>query len=478
FNLSCDDVMGLLHQAEIQRGMRPVYFQHLVRQSSEFEFDSFNADWAIECFMAQLAETLASGAHTSVESALREMASEKGMKRLADIPASLFQPDTENEAGTDQALQIGLHKLLERPDIQQLLLNCAQALWKPLAEIGGFVEWARQVLADTLAAGVQQTLSTLLPDVDERAVVTDSCWMSDLRTGAEWLEIWLCEMESGGSGILIRLQKKWAEDPVSFLNVLVRNLSASDYEQIDYDLRTVLQMLQTDYALRMAISAVREASNMDARREANKNLHLLLSQRGLRLSHSFTTVLYSRILRAGSGDDTDAQLYQLLSDWSSLETRMGIEFSMNTMAHALAVNALGVKTDASLVFNAQCRNQNLLWPRGYTVRQAELGFYNIFCSRKITTERLLAGALFSEQIEKISLDEADWLGQLHMALCKAGRAELQLTRAQRNQLHQVINTVQIEPVDHLGLLLYPRLGEVRREQDVLILRIELPEAMQ
>lgn len=28
--------------------------------------------------------------------------------------------------------------------------------------------------------------------------------------------------------------------------------------------------------------------------------------------------------------------------------------------------------------------------------------------------------------------------------------------------------MQIEPVDHLGLLLYPRLGEVRREQDLLI----------
>ncbi|VFT71347.1 helicase [Escherichia coli] len=204
---------------------------------------------------------------------------------------------------------------------------------------------------------MQQTLSTLLPDVDDRAVVTDSFWMSDPDKGAEWLEIWLCEMESGGSGILIRLQQKWAEDPVSFLNVLVRNLSASDYEQIDYDLRTVLQMLQTDDALRMAISAVREANNMDARREANKNLHLRLSQRGLRLSHSFTTVLYSRILRAGSSDDTDTQLYQLLSDWSSLEVSAGIEFSMNTMAHALAVNALGVETDASVVFNAQCRNQ-------------------------------------------------------------------------------------------------------------------------
>ncbi|VFT71348.1 Uncharacterised protein [Escherichia coli] len=109
FNLTCDDVLGLLHQEEIQRGMRPVYFQHIVRQSPEFEFDSFNADWAIECFMAQLAETLANGAHSSVESALREMASEKGVERLAEIPASLFQPDTDNEAGTDQALQIGLN---------------------------------------------------------------------------------------------------------------------------------------------------------------------------------------------------------------------------------------------------------------------------------------------------------------------------------------------------------------------------------
>ncbi|MCP6390838.1 DEAD/DEAH box helicase, partial [Klebsiella pneumoniae] len=82
-------------------------------------------------------------------------------------------------------------------------------------------------------------------------------------------------------------------------NVLVRNLSASDYEQIDYDLRMVLALLQTDETLRQAVRDVREASNMDARREANKNLHLQLSRRGFRLSHSFTTVLYSRLLRAG-----------------------------------------------------------------------------------------------------------------------------------------------------------------------------------
>ncbi|MCB5298799.1 protein DpdJ [Yersinia intermedia] len=478
FTLSYDRVLNLLHQEEIQRGLRPVYFQHLVKQLPEFEFDSFKADWAIECFMALLAETLATGNHGSVEMALQSMASAKGMERLAAIPASLFQPDTDNDNESEQLLQISLRELLARTEIQQSLLDCARALFKPLAEINGFVEWARQILADTLAAGVQQTLNTLLPDVDDRAVVTDSFWMKDPTKDSEWLEIWLCEMESGGSGILIRLQQKWAEDPVTFLNVLVRNLSASDYEQIDYDLRTVLHMLQTDDALRQAMAAVREAGNMDARREANKNLHLQLSQRGLRLSHSFTTVLYSRILRVGSSENTDEQLYELLTNWVALEAHSGIEFTLNTMAHALAVKNLGEHTDASVVFNAQCRHQNLLWPRGYTIRQAELSFYNMFCSRKVMTERLLAGALFSVHSETISLENTDWLMQLHSALCKEGCAELQLPREQLNRLHQVITTVQIVPVDHLGLLLYPRLGEVRREQEKLILRIELAETAQ
>lgn len=475
FTLSNDRVQNLLHQEAIQRGMRPVYFQHLVKQLPEFEFDSFKADWAIECFMALLAETFATGKYSSTEAALQSMASAKGMERLAAIPASLFQPDTDNDAESEQLLQISLRELLGRPEIQQSLLNCAQALFKPLAEIDGFIEWAQQILADTLAAGVQQTLSTLLPDVDDRAVVTDSFWMKDPVKGSEWLEIWLCEMESGGSGILIRLQQKWAEDPVTFLNVLVRNLSASDYEQIDYDLYMVLQLLTTDDALCQAMAAVREASNMDARRKANKNLHLQLSLHGLRLSHSFTTVLYSRILRAGSSEVTDMQLYQLLTDWISLEANSGIEFTLNTVAHALAVKTLGEVNDASMVFNAQCRNQNLLWPRGYTIRQAELSFYNMFCSRRVMTERLLAGALFSEHIDQIPLDHSDWLTHVHGALCKGGRAELILPREQRNRLHEAILTMQIVPVDYLGLLLYPRLGELRREQDKLILRIELAE---
>jgi hypothetical protein len=144
FRLTNENVLSLLQQDDILRGLRPVYFQHKVRQLPEFEFDSFKADWVIECFMTLLAETLAAGSSASVVSALRVMGTAQGMDRLVDIPASLFQPDANNVNGGDQALQLNLRELLIRPEIQQLLLDCADALWKPVDELEGFVDWARR----------------------------------------------------------------------------------------------------------------------------------------------------------------------------------------------------------------------------------------------------------------------------------------------------------------------------------------------
>lgn len=478
FEITHETVNRVLNQQEILSGLRPVYFLHAVSQLPEFEFDSFNAAWVAECFQAMLAELLATGRYASVASALDYMASANGMARLQNIPSSLFQPDNDAESGNEQPLQSNLKEMLGDVAIQQALLGCAGVFCKPIEEVDGFIDWARQVLADTLSAGIHQTLCCLLPDINERSVVTDSLWVDDLQSGKQLLEIWLCEMESGGSGVLIRLQEAWFDDPVRFLNVMVRNLSAGDYEQIDFDLRALLAEIQQDEQLRDAVMQVREAENYDARREANKHLHYQLTRKGFRISHSFTTVLYSRILRPGSDEGTDEQLHALLSDWVDLEAAAGIEFNLNIMAHALAVKASGFTSDSQAVFQAQCRNQNLLWPRGYTIRQAELSFYNQFSSRALTTERLLAAALFNDHVQQIDAISHDWLTVLHQALCLAGRAELVLKREDMHHLHSLITTVQVEPVDYLGLLLYPRLGEVRRQQDSVILRIELAEALQ
>lgn len=478
FVLDRDAVARLVSLPDVLRGLRPVYFQHLVSMLPEFEFDEFKANWVMECFLACLAEVMVVQPQLSLRDALAYIASESGGERLAQIPTSLFQPDLSDEDKNEQQLQLALRDLLSSATVQQRLLNCADVLWKPVEHLDGFTEWARQVLADTLSAGIHQTLCSLLPDVDERAVVTESRWERNAANGTEWLEVWLTEAESGGSGILIRLQETWFNDPVQFLNIMVRNLAPGDYEQIDYDLQSLLETLKDSPALREAFRRVREAENYEARREANKLLQFELHRLGFRLSHSFTTVLYSRVLRAGSSERSDSDLQALLAGWRQLEARTEIEFNLNIAAHALAVGECGAYALSPETFQAQCRNQNLLWPRGYTIRQAELNYYNPFSSRKLVTERLLAGALFNEKIARVEGDSDHWLEDVHNALRKFGRVDLSLPKTDPEAIHTYMATLLIEPLDYLGLLLYPRIGELRREKGLVILRVEMAEAVQ
>ena len=478
FVLDRDTVAHLVNQPDVLRGLRPVYFQHLVSMMPEFEFDEFKANWVMECFQACLAEIMVMQPDMSLREALAFIATESGVERLVQIPASLFQPDLSDEDKNEQQLQLALQDLLSSAIVQQQLLNCADALWKPVEYLDGFIEWARQVLADTLCAGVHQTLCSLLPDVDERAVVTESRWDRDAANDIEWLEVWLSEVESGGCGILIRLQETWFSDPVQFLNIMVRNLAPGDYEQIDFDLLSLLETLKDSSVLREVFRKVREAENYEARRESNKQLQLELRRLGFRLSHSFTTVLYSRILRAGSSESTDADLQTLLAGWRQLEDRAEIEFNLNIVAHALAFGECGPHASFSDTFQTQCRNQNLLWPRGYTIRQAELNHYNPFSSRSSVTERLLAGVLFDANIVRVEGDSSHWLEDVHIALRKHGRVDLLLPKMDPEAIHTYIAILLIEPLDYLGLLLYPRIGELRREKGIVILRVEMAEVVQ
>ncbi|KAB0786121.1 hypothetical protein IGA63_19215 [Pseudomonas aeruginosa] len=70
------------------------------------------------------------------------------------------------------------------------------------------------------------------------------------------------------------------------------------------------------------------------------------------------------------------------------------------------------------------------------------------------------------------------MSELHKLLREEGGVELVITRDQQGGVSKVITEVQLYPVDYLGLLLYPRVGELQREDGSLVLVIELAEALQ
>lgn len=473
FRISDQVIADMLTNPQVLRGLRPVFFRHLVDRLDIFGGDPFKANWIAECYLAALAGELLNLDPTEPEPltcALTRLHTTAGIERLRIIPQSLFQPDEQLDSVQEQKLQADLRELLARDELLIGLQECARALWADVNALSELPLWSRTLLANTLAAAAQRAMCVLLPDVDERVVLADALWLEDC------LEVWLSEAEAGGNGIVSRLEQAYFEDPLRVLNTLARSLQPGDYEQIDFDLYQLLEQVVLGGHLADALTAVRGAGDLQKRRDANAELHRVLISEGFALSHSFLSVLHSRVLRPGGNDSTDADLLDLLSNWRALEADSGIEWGLNIAAHAMAAKELGRQASPVEVFQGLCRHQGLLWPRGNAIRQSELSYYNPFQNGVATTERLLGSLLFAEQQPHVQFS-SNYLEELHKVLCRAGRADLLLPRAQITKISQLIAEIQLQPVDHSGLWLYPRIGAMARLQDSLVLRVELAEAI-
>lgn len=213
------------------------------------------------------------------------------------------------------------------------------------------------------------------------------------------------------------------------------------------------------------------------RRTANGQLRAQLKKQGFALSHSFMSVLHTRILRPGSHSSHDRRLLEYLREWQALEAKAGYEVSLNIFAHTQATQELP-DANVTKIFDRFCQIQGMLWQRGSPLRQSVLSYYNPFDNGPKLTERLLLSTLFQQQATQVDVTNSDWLQQIHIAISREGFAELLIPRETRYQIVQIVSTLQLEPIDYFGLHLYPRMGAVDYRGGNIVLRIELAEALQ
>lgn len=478
FKISNARLAGLRNAPSLLQAIRPVYFCHCVAQLEHFENDPFTANWVSECFLAALANELNNKTTTedtnsaeNIRKCLGVLRTEEGRQNLLNIPLSLFQPD-DQQVAEEQGLHERLRHLLANHELLQQIESCEDVLWEEPDKVSGLDEWLHLIMANTLAAAAQQMLCVLLPDITERAVLADALWKDDV------LEVWLTETEGGGSGVISRLSQTYFEDPVYLLNILIRCLQPSDYEQIDYDLFSLMEMLERDEQLRSALDDVRFAVDHKTRRKTTSHLQGRLQEAGIVLSHSFNSLLFSRIIRPGSNQETDAHLLDLLRKWNELERLSGLEWGLNIAAHTLANKSFTENVSHVQLFDRFCLYQGLLWPRGYEIRQSELGYYSPFHPGSTLTERLLGAALFDDHAPQVMYQAETWLMELHDAIRHIGRVDLVVERKDIDEISAVIACFQTEPLEYFGLFLYPRMRGVRRFRGRVLLRIEMAEMLQ
>lgn len=464
-----------MRDARLSASLRTLYFHHCIRNETRFEYDGFTADWIFECYMAVLTKEIANC--QTVSEALQSLRTPEGRESLATIADSLFQAENifeNNNEGDNtaerQELQQRLRRLFNESELIKILDTHSTIFTDDLSENAHFCHWLQTVLINSFSGAVKQTSHLLLPDVDDRGLLVDAVIKGEL------LEIWLTESEPGGCGIITRLEEAFNNDPVAVLNLFIRSFTPSDYEQIDDDLFELLSQLPANETMKLALSNLREANSHRARREANGQLRAELKKQGFALSHSFMSVLHTRILRPGSQASHDERLLDYLRKWREMEAKAGYEISLNIFAHTMATQELPGE-NVTKIFDRFCQIQGMLWQRGNSIRQSVLSYYNPFDNGQKITERLLLSTLFLQQAKQVHVTSNDWLQQLHKALVSEGFADLLIPRQARHLIVACLSQLQVNPVDYYGLQLYPRQGAVDYHNGNIVLRIELAEAL-
>ena len=477
FTCSPEDVVTRILDKPLLRSLRYGYLKDRLENCSVFSGNKFTANWIHECFITAISLEVEQ-ANVGVIEAIKAVCGNRSVFSLEDTKNMLFQDDFELTEGEldgseevfeqrkEQKLQAELRELFGDSKVLNVLEEFGTDVFGPIDQKPEFVEWCRNVIAHTLAAAAQQMVCTLFPQVSDQDLSADT------KISDNTIVVWLSEKDEGGSGIITVLERKYLDDTLGVLNTFARMVQVGTYEQLDVDLTALLEKRFLDTRIDYAFNKVRTASSYAARLQAMNTLRPAVVESGFDFSHSFSAVLFSRILRANSNKKTDETLFKYLTQWTALEARVELELPINIMAVVIAA-----AEDPGDIFKRACEIQSVMWPRGSDVRREALPFYNPFQANEQRTDRLLVAKICQDTTTEVIYLSTKWLEQLYKVLEELARVDLMVSRDYINDISNIVTRINITPLDTYGLLLYPRIASMRRELNNIRVRIELSEVV-
>ena len=475
FQCSEKDIHTKILDQSLITSLRYAYLKDKLEKCLIFDGNKFHANWVHECFIAAIALEIQQS-NVGVIDAITAVCLNQSTYPLDDIKNMLFKSDFEIVDGgeeqdyehqKDQKLQISLNKLFENKELLDTLHIYGIALFEPIDSNKDFLDWCRDVFSNTLAAAAQQLVCMILPHVSDQSFFAETDLVDDSIT------IWLTEKEAGGGGIITELEDKYLEDPLNVLNTFAGILQIGTYEQLDYDLTGVLKSSTKGTSIDTAFKEMRASIDYKTRLNALGKLKIAIVDEGFEFSHSFSAVLFSRILRLGSDKGTDEVLLKRLSQWKVLETKVGLELPINIAAVVLAVSEI----DRGNVFQRACEIQSVLWSRGSDVRQQALPFYNQFQIKNNRTDRLLVAKICQDSTVEVDYENKNWLLETCKTVRMFGSMDLIVRREDISYISNIVTILNVTPIDARGLLIYPRIANIKRQFDHIRLRIELSEVV-
>ncbi|MGW1914961.1 protein DpdJ [Streptomyces sp. NPDC002076] len=434
--------------------------------------NTFQRAWLGQVYLTAFAlEGLKEGSRTA-EEVRASLANGAWTGDLPRILSVLYRDNSDPDQIIDNARLIdGLTELLRDGRVLAAVDRAAEHLFDP--DIATRTEdLAQRAYRDTMAAAILAAAQRACPDSQDGDLIVD------VLPGAngEPSVLWLSETSIGGLGVIESLVRFYGEDPRRFWSLVTSALAPSDYEYVDATLTRLLRHL-TEEAGGDAAEAMRTLRGAPDAETAQAALNTLLGaweRLDGRPRRTAVAALSTRLLRPGSGPDTDAQALAMVDAWTKLEDVLGVEIDASVIAFAVGDKRLDIGGSKQLSADQAF---SLLWPRGRQARTQDLQHYQPYAAAPVL-DRLLVRAAHDDQLPEVDVTVSDWVMEYQKALADNGAVALTCPADKAQALAEALVRVPAVRVDSDVMKVF---GEVRgyaRHGDKLRVRVELREAAQ
>lgn len=481
---------------DLARGLRPARFRDAVAGDDRLDgvANTFQRGWLAEIFLAALT-ACALDRECSLEEAVAVVAPDDRTLAVGAVLGVIFQSlmaaEDESAEATRGKRHEELSNLLAATGVIRVLREAAHALWEPIGE--EWDRWLRSRFCATLGSAALGAVQHLCHEFGP-----DAAWL-DIDPGPrvehvppdDVEEIWITETTPGGAGFVEKVLTTYGVDPRRFMQAVDASLQASDLEEVDHQLRRVLEWLDptsesADEQVQEAVRAFRAAKGHAEAEQAFAGLRRILSRSGLLVCHPVMSALSTRILRLGSSPATDQALSCLLRRWDAAEERLGIEVDTRVFAYGQSEHDLldqVLRDDGPLPPESEQRHwryatvYGLLWARGSAIRREALRIHSPFLNMPDCDRQLVTAAL-PEGPQPIRIELDDWRELVRKDLVESGSALVSAGQDDGDKLSDAIRDLMADPIDADVVLVYPCVERVTREGDRIHLRLTMPEAAQ
>ncbi|MCQ0022615.1 DEAD/DEAH box helicase [Streptomyces somaliensis DSM 40738] len=332
---------------------------------------------------------------------------------------------------------------------------------------------ARRTYRDTMAAAILAAAQRACPNAQDGDLIVDTL---PGEGGDSLTEVWLSETSVGGLGIVEQLVDFYSKDPRQFWGLVTSSLAPSEYEYVDATLTRFLRHVidEPSGTAAQAMATLRAGSSAKEAEDALDVLREAWARLDGPPRHAAVAALSTRLLRPGSGPDTDVTALVLVDAWTELEQRLRVEVDARVIAYAVGSGKLQLEGARSLTADQVF---SLLWPRGHQARTQDLKHYQPYADDPVL-ERLLVQAAHDDRVPVIDVTKPTWGNAYRQQLTATSAVELVCPAGDATLMAQALKQVPITPIDRDVLRVYGEICGVVRHQNEIRVRVELREAAQ